>query len=133
MIVVDASVLVNAVGDDGPDGHRARTALAREGGLSAPDLVDVETAAVLRKHWLTGEITEGRFGDALSDLMRLPVHRYPTLPFLGRAAELKANVTMYDAVYVALAEALDCPLVTADARLVTAPGIRCAVEIVSHR
>ncbi len=133
MIVVDASVLVNAVGDDGPDGETARTALAGAEGLSAPDLADVETAAVLRKHWLTGDITEARFDEAVADLTRLPVHRYPTLPFLSRAAQLKANVTMYDAVYIALAEALDCPLVTADARLLTAPGIRCSVELISQR
>lgn len=128
MIVVDASVLANVVGDDGPDGQRARDRIASDGDLSAPDLVDVETVAVLRKRWLEGDVTEGRFASAIDDLEDLELERYPTQYLMRRAYELRANVTAYDAAYIALAEGLGCTLVTADGRLARAPGLRCEVE-----
>lgn len=128
MIVVDASVLANAVGDDGPDGRLARARLTSVE-LTAPDLIDVETVAVLRKRWLAGSLTDRRFAAAIDDLEDLALARYPTLGLMRRAFELRANVTSYDAAYVALAEHLRCGLLTADKRLAAAPGIRCAVEI----
>ncbi|HEX5365753.1 MAG TPA: type II toxin-antitoxin system VapC family toxin [Acidimicrobiales bacterium] len=131
MIVVDASVLANAIGDDETDGRVARDRLAREGDLFAPDLVDVETVAVLRRRWLAGEVTARRFSTAIGDLEDLALSRFPTLPLMRRAYELRANVTAYDAAYVALAEQLDCPLVTADARLAGTPGLRCAVDVIT--
>ena len=63
--------------------------------------------------------------------MALALDRYPALPLLPRAFELRANVTAYDAMYVALAEALDCPLVTADARLAAASGPRCKIQLLA--
>jgi predicted nucleic acid-binding protein len=66
----------------------------------------------------------------VSDLEELAIERYPTRQLVWRAYELRENITAYDAAYVALAEALDCPLVTADARLARSPGIRCEVELV---
>ncbi|MBW3665520.1 MAG: type II toxin-antitoxin system VapC family toxin [Actinobacteria bacterium] len=131
MIVVDASVLANAIGDDEADGQLARDAIGQGGGASAPDLVDVETVAVLRKRWLAGTLPARRFASAVRDLEDLALDRYPSLRLMWRAYELRDNVTPYDAAYVALAEALDCPLVTADARLAKAPGIRCEVELVT--
>lgn len=104
MIVVDASVLANAIGDDATDGHRARAELRAGVELAAPDLIDVETTAVLRKHWLAGTISEERFAQAIDDLHDLSLDRYPTLPLMHRAYELRANVTAYDAAYVALAD-----------------------------
>lgn len=68
MIVVDASVLANVVGDDGDDGRRARAELRAATDVAVPDLVDVETVAVLRKRWLAGTITDRRFSAALDDL-----------------------------------------------------------------
>ena len=65
----------------------------------------------------------------MNDLGLLPLNRYPTGPLMGRAYELRANVTAYDACYVAVAEALNCPLVTADARLSQASGPRCLIEV----
>lgn len=130
MIVVDASVLANAIADDGTDGDVARDAIRARGGLSAPDLVDVETVAVLRKRWLAGTLPARRFGLAVRDLEELAIDRYPTLRLMWRAYELRDNVTAYDAAYVALAEALDCPLVTADGRLARASGVGCEVELV---
>ncbi|MGH3277051.1 MAG: type II toxin-antitoxin system VapC family toxin [Streptosporangiaceae bacterium] len=129
MIVVDASVLANVVGDDGDDGQRTRRELRVAGDLAAPDLVDVETMAVLRKRWIAGSISDGRFAAAIDDLRALELDRYPALRFVRRAFELRANVTAYDAVYVALAEALDCELWTADRRLASAPGPACAFRV----
>jgi predicted nucleic acid-binding protein len=130
VIVIDASVLANAIADDQADGNAARDAIRQHGGVSAPDLVDVETVAVLRKRWLAGTLPGRRFASAVRDLKELAIERYPTRHLMWRAYELRENVTVYDAAYVALAEALDCPLVTADARLARAPGIRCEVELV---
>ena len=130
MIVADASIVANAVGDDGADGAAARAVLRAERDLAAPDLVDVETVSVLRRRWLNGDLTARRFRSAITDLGDLAIMRHPTLPFMTRAYELRANVTPYDAAYIGLAEALDCELVTADARLANAPGPRCQIRIV---
>jgi predicted nucleic acid-binding protein len=129
VIVVDASVLANALGDDEADGRRARGELSVAGELAGPDLVDVETVAVLRKRWLAGTLTTKRFAAAIDDLADFSVMRYPTLPFMQRAYELRSTVTAYDATYVALAEVLDCELLTADDRLSRAPGVRCPVRV----
>lgn len=129
MIVVDASVLANALGDDGADGHRARSEIRSALDAAAPDLVDVETVSVLRKRWLTGTISTRRFAAAVDDLDAIRLDRYPTLPFMRRAFELRANVTAYDAAYVALAEVLGCELLTADQRLAAASGARCAIRV----
>jgi len=129
VIVVDASVLANALGDDQADGARARAELSVAGELAGPDLVDVETVAVLRKRWIAGTLAARRFAAAVDDLADLPLTRYPTLPFMRRAYDLRSTVTAYDAAYVALAEALDCELITADDRLSKAPGVRCAIRV----
>jgi len=130
VIVADASVVANALGDDGADGAAARAVLRAERDLAAPDLVDVETVSVLRRRWLNGDLTARRFRSAIADLGDLAIMRHPTLPFMTRAYELRANVTPYDAAYIGLAEALNCELVTADARLAAAPGPRCQIRIV---
>jgi len=130
VIVVDASVLATVVGDDGVEGRRARQELRAAGDVVAPDLVDVETVAVLRKRWLAGTVTAHRFAAAVDDLESLPIDRYPTLSLMRRAYELRANITAYDAAYVALAEALHCELVTGDVRLSKAPGPRCTIRLI---
>ncbi|MGA2471839.1 MAG: type II toxin-antitoxin system VapC family toxin [Solirubrobacteraceae bacterium] len=129
MIVVDASVLVNALADDAADGRRARAELRAAGEVAAPDLVDVETVAGLRRCWLAGTLSARRFAAALEDLEALAIDRYPTLGLMRRAYELRANVSAYDAAYVALAETLGCELLTADGRLAKAPGVHCAVRV----
>ena len=131
MTVVDASVVANALADDGADGAAARAALRRAEPLAAPDLVDVETVSVLRRHWRAGDLTAQRFRRAIADLRDLAILRHPTLPFMQRAYELRANVTPYDAAYIALAEARNETLLTADTRLARSPGIRCKVVVVT--
>ena len=131
MIVIDASVLANVVGDDGPAGRAARARLLDAAEASTPDLADVETVAVLRKRWLAGDLTDRRFRSAIDDLLALPLARFPTGPLMIRAYELRSNVSAYDASYIALAEGLACTLVTADARLARSPGTNCAIEILA--
>jgi predicted nucleic acid-binding protein len=131
LIVLDASVLATAIGDDGADGHRARTELRAAGELAAPDLVDVETTAVLRKRWLAGSISDQRFAFAVEDLEDIELDRYPALPLMRRAYELRANLTAHDAAYVALAELLGCELLTGDGRLADALGPRCTIRLLT--
>ncbi len=128
MIVVDASVLATALGDDGPDGDRARARLRGER-LSAPELVDLEVASVMRRQVQGGEVDIRRAALALADLAALPLQRAPHRPLLARCWELRDNLTVYDASYVALAEALDVTLLTGDGRLARATGPRCRVEM----
>lgn len=129
MIVIDASILANVVGDDGVDGRRAREALRAGVDIAAPDLVDVETVAVLRKRWLAGTVDDRRFAEAVADLLQLDFKRVPTIRLVRRAYELRANLTAYGATYVALAEVLDCELLTADRRLAHASGPRCSIRV----
>jgi predicted nucleic acid-binding protein len=122
-------VLAVALADDGADGDAARARLVRGSALHAPHLVDLEVLSVLRRQTGAGLLDERRAGFALQDLVELPLTRYPHIPFARRVWELRGNLTPYDAAYVALAETLGCPLVTADGRLARAPGTRCDVEV----
>ena len=130
MIVVDASVVVTALGDDGPDGDQARLRLRGER-LAAPHLLDLEVVSAWRRLAAAGNIDERRATLAMADLKALRLHRVPHEPMLGRCWELRANLTVYDAAYVALAELLKATLVTADLRLSEAPGSRCEIEVLS--
>jgi predicted nucleic acid-binding protein len=127
VIVVDASVLATALGDDGPDGDHARARLRGER-LSAPELVDLEVTSVLRRQVHSGAVDPRRAALALADLAVVPLRRAPHRPLLARCWELRDNLTVYDASYVALAEELDVTLLTGDGRLARAPGLRCHVE-----
>jgi predicted nucleic acid-binding protein len=128
VLVVDASALVVALSDDGPDGDLVRRRLRGES-LAVPELVDLEVVSVLRKQLAIGALDGRRAGLALTDLAELPLRRAPHLPLLARCWELRDNFTVYDAAYVALAEVLDAPLVTADSRLGRAPGTTCQIEV----
>lgn len=130
MIVVDASVLAPALGDDDADGDTARARLHAQA-LIAPDLIDLEVASVWRRQVGSGHLDPDRAELAVADLHDLPLQRVPHRRVLLRCWELRHNVTPYDAAYVALAELLDVVLVTGDRRLAGAPGVRCRVEVVA--
>lgn len=128
MIVTDASAVVLALGDDGPAGDAARKRLRGER-LSAPELLDVEVVSAWRRHEAAGLLDARRAALARSDLRDLACERVSHRFLMERCWELRTNATVYDAVYIALAELLDAPLVTADAKLAKAPGSRCRVEV----
>ncbi len=98
--------------------------------IHVPHLIDLEIAQVLRRYVLQGTLDEPLAATALHRWRRLDVERYSHEPFLDRVWELRANVTAYDAVYLALAEALSTVLVTGDQRLARAPGVRTPVELI---
>jgi predicted nucleic acid-binding protein len=128
VIVVDASVLAPALADDGNDGDRARERLRGEE-LAAPELIDLEVLSTLRRAARAKRLDESRSLQALTDLAAIPLRRVPHLPLLGRVWELRDNLSAYDASYVALAEALDTVLVTADGRIERASGINCEIAV----
>ena len=131
MPVVDASVLVDYL-VVGERSERTRFRLLRgDEPLWAPHLVDAEVGHVLRRAVLTGELRPGRGQAALEDLADMPLGRAGHRALLGRAWALRTNVGFYDALYVALAERLGMPLVTLDARLSAAPGLRTSVEVIA--
>ncbi len=128
MIVVDASVLVTALADDGPDGERHRSRLAGER-LAAPHLIDVEVVSAWRRLAAAGRLEERRAALARADLRELPLRRVQHGPLLDRCWELRSSLTAYDASYVALAELMDAILLTADGKLASTPGTRCTFEV----
>lgn len=128
MIVIDASALAPALADDGPDGTAARGRLLGER-IAAPEIIDLEVASVLRRAVRVGELDGRRAEQALDDLRALPLTRASHRPLLSRVWELRDDLTSYDAAYVALAELLEAPLLTADVRLGRSPDLRCSVEI----
>lgn len=133
MIVVDASVMVEVLLRV-PGAERLEARLTRLGErLCAPALLDVEVAQALRRYAGRGELTPARGADAIQLLVDFPLVRYPHAPLLPRIWELRANLTAYDAAYVALAEALRAPLLTADARLAASPGHEAEIELCDHR
>jgi predicted nucleic acid-binding protein len=130
MIVVDASAVLEALlrTPVGPAVERRLFDPAET--LHAPYLLDIEVAQVVRRYATMGEIDGERGRAALADLADLPLHRYPHDFLLPRVWDLRHNLTAYDAVYVALAEALDAPLLTRDKRLAAAPGHQARIELV---
>lgn len=99
--------------------------------LHAPHVLDTEVANALRRVHLRGDLADRRGREALDDFVDLEIVRYPHTSLLPRIWEMRRNVTAYDACYVALAEALDVPLVTADARLAAASGHRARIELLT--
>jgi predicted nucleic acid-binding protein len=123
-LAVDASMVVAALVDSGADGRWAEPLLTSDS-LAAPHLLMAEAANILRRSALAGAISAEQASLAHADLLDLRVELFPYAPFASRVWELRENVTCYDAWYVAIAEALNAPLATLDARLAKAPGPRC--------
>jgi predicted nucleic acid-binding protein len=130
VIVVDASALIEALLRTPAASTLERRLLNSGETLHAPHLIDVEVAQVVRRYAANGDIDGERGGAALADLSDFPLRRYPHDFLLPRVWDLRNNLTAYDAVYVALAEALDAPLLTRDRRLAAAAGHRARIELV---
>ena len=123
-VTVDASVLVAALVDSGSEGTWAESIIA-DGNVVGPELVLVEATNILRRLERFTDISRLEATSALRDLLRLDIQVYPFPPFAERVWSLRHNLTAYDAWYVALAEALDCPLATLDRKLSRAGDSAC--------
>jgi predicted nucleic acid-binding protein len=124
--VCDASAVAALLLDSGPDGQWVTQTIA-SGEIAAPALVTYETANVIRRHELAGQISPDQSAQAHADLLDLAIELWPYDLLAMRAWELRANLSIYDATYVALAELADRTLVTLDKRLAKAPGSRCRI------
>jgi predicted nucleic acid-binding protein len=130
LLVIDASAEVAVLLNTGPEVESIRERIARPGEtLHVPHLFEIEVLHALRRLSLRGTLSPERALLALSRLKDTQFIRYPHSTFLERIWSLRNNLTTYDAAYVVLAEALDAPLVTMDARLAQAPGIHATVEV----
>jgi predicted nucleic acid-binding protein len=129
VIVVDASAVLEVLlrTPDAPTIERRLFAAGEA--LHAPHLIDIEAAHVLRRYAAAGDMSAERGREALEDLADLSIRRYPHDVLLPRVWELRANLTAYDAAYIALAEALGAPLLTRDHRLARTAGHRASVEL----
>ena len=125
-VVCDASALVALLLDSGPDGQWTANALVGAD-LAAPSLVAFESANIIRRHELAGLVSADQAAQAHADLLDLAIEAWPYEVLAGRTWALRANLSSYDASYVALAELLDATLVTLDRRIARAPGLRCTV------
>lgn len=127
MIVVDASVLVDAV-----IGAAAGSERLSGVPLAAPAIVDGEAGSAVRRLWRHGSLDDERATVAIDALVALEILRFEHRALLPRAWQLRHNVTVTDALYIALAEQLDVPLVTFDARMAVSPGIKANVEVLGR-
>lgn len=132
MLVVDSSAVLEALAARDPAPELVER-LADDGDLHAPHLIDTEILHALRRLLRRGQISPERAHDARTDFAELTLVRYPHEPLNDRVWELRENLTAYDATFVALAEALDVPLITCDARLAAAPGARVRIEAYDNR
>jgi predicted nucleic acid-binding protein len=130
VIVVDASAVIEVLLNTDAGETVADRLLNPSETVAAPHLLDVEVLQVLRRYTLAGNLDAERGQQAVEDLRDLPIARYPHEPFVQRIWEMRHNVTAYDAAYIALAEALDCALLTRDERLAAAPGHDATIELV---
>ena len=128
--VVDASAVLEVLLQTDRAALVARRLFRAGENLVAPHLLDVKVAQVLRRYQLRGELDDARGRIAIADLKALTLHRYPHEFLIPRVWELRENLTAYDAVYVALAEVLEAPLVTCDFALAGAPGNEAVIELV---
>ncbi len=128
MLVVDASCLCEVL-IGGPGADRLRGRLRSGDDQAAPHIIDVEVFGVIRREHQRGRLDGTEAGQAVEDLRTWPADRFGHRPLLGRAWELRDTVRGWDAMYVALAEALDAVLLTTDRRLAAAVGPTCLIEL----
>lgn len=129
MLIVDASCLVESLTQGGLAGA-VDERMQADDDLAAPHIVDVEVFGAVRRDWGAGEMDRTAAELAIKDLEAWPGERFSHRPFLARAWELRDNVRGWDAMYVALAEALNSPLITLDRRLAAAHGPACRIELI---
>lgn len=130
MIVVDASAMTELLLQT-QLGSRVEARLFRDGDdFHTPHLFDVEVVQALRRLVRTGDVLAARAEDAMDDLALFDILRHPHVDLLDRVWQLRDNITAYDGVYVALAEALDASLVTCDGPLGAAPGHAARIEVI---
>lgn len=125
-VVCDASAIAALLLDAGADGEWVTQAIG-SAPISAPTLLRYETANVIRKHELAGTISPDQAAQAHADLLDLAIELWPYDLLAARAWELRRNLSIYDATYVALAEAMDLVLVTLDSRITRAAGVKCQI------
>ena len=130
MIVVDASALLEFLLQTSLGARVEARLFGEEDELHVPHLLDVEIAQGLRRLVRTDEVSSGRAEEAIADLTDLDLHRHAHLDLLDRAWKLRDNISAYDAMYVALAEAIEAPIVTCDSPLAKAPGHRARIEVI---
>src|SRR6266511_2160751 len=124
MVVADASVVIDVL-----VGEAWAASQLAESWVAAPHLVDAEVGHVLRRRVRLGMLSAKPAVAALKDLSELELLRYEHTGLLSRSWELRDSLSFYDALYVALAESLDVPLLTYDTRLATAPGVLTTVQV----
>jgi predicted nucleic acid-binding protein len=127
VIVIEASAMVDALIDDpaNPD----LLALIADSELHAPSLIDYEVASALRGHALGGKLANAQLEDAADDFHAISIHRYPLSAMIRDVLDLRDNFTVYDAAYIVLAQALEVPLVTVDAKLAEARRVGVDVRV----
>ena len=131
MIVADASAILELLLRTDAGREVEARLLQRGETIHAPALIDLEVAQVLRRYVARGELTAARARISLDTLVLFPMERYTHEPLIDRIWGLRDNLTAYDAAYVALAEGLRAPLLTCDAKVASAPGIRTSIELIT--
>jgi predicted nucleic acid-binding protein len=129
VIVVDSSVILEVLLRTKSSQTIEKKIFSRGQTLHAPHLIDIEIAQVIRRYTSAGEITPERGSQAIEDLMDFRISRYSHDILLPRIWDLRKNMTAYDAAYVALAEIMDSPLLTRDAKLARSPGSNAKIQL----
>jgi predicted nucleic acid-binding protein len=130
LIVIDASAVVALLLRlPGSDAIKDRLSETDEL-VAAPHLIDAEVVHAIRRYVAAGHASAWRGSQAIDDFSDIEIQRYPHAALLGRVWDLRGNLTAYDAMYVALAELLEAPLMTRDRRLAAAPGHLARVEVI---
>ena len=130
MIVIEASAMVDALVDE--PANPELLALIADSELHAPSLLDYEVASALRGHALAGRLAQKRLTDAVDDFASLRIDRYPLTRMMSAVLDIRDNFTVYDAAYVVLAQTLEAPLVTADAKFGEARKVGVDVRVLRH-
>ena len=130
ILVLDASIVVDLLLKCEPFYSQIKIRIRAADWLAAPHLLDAEVTQVFRRFVLQGEISNQRAETAIVDLKDLPIERYPHIPFLARAFDLRNNLTIFDALYLALAEGLNAELLTRDAGIGQTPGSNAVITVI---